>query len=577
MELTVGFIEPYLRLNNPKRREGYKEYNDAYEQHEWHFDGTYPEKLIERKRPSEDEEIKQYRRVSFQPMTKPTATKVLTSLQKIRKSPDWNITKGKEVSLIATGEDIYKYIYYNYPVFGSVERWAFNAFLRNYLMDAGAICVTVPINFAKADNEYLQPYAQIINSEYVIDFKKDQYFIWFGDENYYFRESKNDVKGFVAYALTKTHYYRYKQTTSDGKFSVEILYQHNLNALTCFEIGSVVKDIDGENIFYETRVSGMIPALNEAISLYSDIQAEVVQHIHSTMYTYQSQDCTVCRGVGQVPNEEGAAISCPVCLGKGSFPFNPYDHVVIRPQNIGDAAPPTPPVGYIQKDTEIIKILDERYKQQLYDGLSAINMEFLAERPLNQSGTAKQVDAEELNNFVYSVGEDLVHAISMTTFHSALWRYNELNITNDDFMAMLPIVNIPTHFDIVSDAVMLDEISRMSTSKVDPTLIKAANIAYARKKFSSSPEVGEQVISRMELDPLSGMGEDQILMGKQDGYISDTDLVIHYNVNQFTDRAIEENKNWIDLTKKDKKVILLKYANEFLANKPKLDNAVMVN
>ena len=26
MELTVGFIEPYLRLNNPKRREGYKEY-----------------------------------------------------------------------------------------------------------------------------------------------------------------------------------------------------------------------------------------------------------------------------------------------------------------------------------------------------------------------------------------------------------------------------------------------------------------------------------------------------------------------------------------------------------------------
>ena len=81
----------------------------------------------------------------------------------------------------------------------------------------------------------------------------------------------------------------------------------------------------------------------------------------------------------------------------------------------------------------------------------------------------------------------------------------------------------------------------------------------------------------MELDPLSGMGEDQILMGKQDGYISDTDLVIHYNVNQFTDRAIEENKNWMDLTKKDKKVILLKYANEFLANKPKLDNAVMVN
>jgi hypothetical protein len=567
MELTISFIEPYLKLYSPKRRESYDAYLKAYEQHEWHFDGTFPEKLIKRKRPSEDSQILEYREASFQPMTKPTATKVFTSLQKIRKSPDWNITIGKEIPKIATGEDIFTYMYEKYPVFESIERWCFNAYLRNYLMDAGAICVTVPLNLFKPDNEYFKPYTKIIECEYVYAYKANEYFIWDGDEEYYFTEGKNTHKGFVVYAITETRYYRYEQTSSNGAFKVAFDYAHNLGKLPCFEVGAVIKDIENESMFYETRVAGIIPALNEAICLYSDIQAEVVQHVHSTMYSYQAQECTTCSGTGTVQNEESVSIKCNTCKGKGVFPFNPYEHVVLRPTNLGDPAAPNPPVGYIQKDTTIITILDDRFKQQLYDALSAINMEFLAERPLNQSGTAKQVDAEELNNFVYSVGEDMVHAIATSTYHCALWRYSGLGISNEDFNEMLPTVNIPTHFDIVSDSVMLDEISRMSTSKVDPTLIKAANISYARKKFSTSPEVGEQVISRMELDPLSGVSEDQILMGKQDGYILETDLIIHYNINQFTERAIEENQNWKDLTKKEKKAILLAYAKEFIVNK----------
>ena len=79
--------------------------------------------------------------------------------------------------------------------------------------------------------------------------------------------------------------------------------------------------------------------------------------------------------------------------------------------------------------------------------------------------------------------------------------------------------------------------------------------------------MADEVVSRMMLDPLSGMGEDQIMMGKQDGFISDVNLTIHYNINEFIDRAIEDNKNWIDFSKKQKKETMVKYANEYLNSK----------
>lgn len=567
MKLEISTVEPYLKLNNPKRRDNYKEYEGAAEQASWHFEGEYPAELIERKRPSEDSDIRQYRKDSFQPMTKATATKVLSSLQKIRKSPDWNVTRGKDISLVAKDEDIFNFMYHHFPVFHSIERWAFNYFLRRYLIDAGAMVITLPISFQIQDNEYFKPYSTIIECDDVYEYIPNEYIIWESEEEHTYYEGKMKKEGFVCYGLTTTMLYRYVQTDSRGAFRIDFEYEHNLGVLTCYPVGAVVTDAEDQMLTYETRIAGIIPALNEAIALYSDIQAEVVQHVHSTMYSYQAQECTTCNGSGLTLNQEAVQVQCSSCKGKGIFPFNPYEHVVIRPQNLGDQAPPTPPVGYIQKNTEIITILDNRYKQQLYDALSAINMEFLTERPLNQSGTAKQVDAEELNNFVYSVAEDIVYAIERSTYHCALWRYSTLNISNEDFMLMLPTLNVPTHFDLISDSVMLDEIARMSTAKVDATLIKATNIAYAKRKFSTSPEVADEVVSRMMLDPLSGMSEDQILMGKTDGFISDVNLVIHYNINEFIDKATEDIANWVDMTKKEKKAVMVGYAQEYLSGR----------
>lgn len=560
MELSITYVEPYFKQNNPKRREHHEDYLEAYEQHAWHFEGEYPEPLIDERRPAEHEDIKAWRKKVYQPMTKAPCSKVFTSLQKIQKSPDWHITPTKDTfSRIAEGEDLYTYLFSKYPTFKTVEKYATDVYLRQYLMDAGAICVNLPINIAKLDNEYFQPMAQIINSEYVMEFVPNELFIWDGDEKITYTYNNQKREGFVYYAITNTHLYRYEQIDPSGKFREAFIYVHNLGVLPAFEIGSVVVEFQKSERKYETRVCGMLPSLNEAVREYSDSQAEMVQHVFSTMYTYESPDCNICRGTGEIPSAEGA-IKCTSCNGKGKFPFNPFEHIVISKDALTDQAP-NPPAAYIQKQTEIISIMDARFKQRIYDALSAVNMEFLAEKPIAQSGVAKQYDAEELNNFVYSVAEDMIYFITMTAYLSAKWRYSGLYPNDADIVRMLPQINVPIKYEIVSDSVMLEDITRMTTAKVDSTLVQAAQIEYARRKFSTNPMVAEQVIARMELDPLAGMSSDDILSGQSLGVISLADIDIHYNINKYISRAIAEVKNWNDLTRQEKYAKLLTYTN----------------
>lgn len=564
MELTINDVKEYFRKYNPKRREHQDEYLEAYEEHCWHFEGEYPKELIERRRPGEHEDIKKWREAVYQPMTKAPCSKVITSLQKIQKSPDWHVVQSQnEYPLIKEGEDIYSYLYKNFPYFESIEKYTNDVFLRQYLMDAGAICVVMPMNLIdlkNIDNEYYKPIPLIINSEYVFEFINDKYFIWDSDTECKYNNGKELKDGFIYYAITDTHFYQYNQIDDDGNFKIEFEFKHDLGYLPAFSIGSIVTEFSNSEQMFETRVAGMIPNLNEAVREYSDSQAEMVQHVFSTMYTYETADCNVCKGNGVIPSTSGP-IRCNECDGKGKFPFNPFEHIVISNSALKDT-PPNPPAAYIQKQTDIITIMDARFKQRIYDALSAINMEFLAEKPIAQSGVAKQYDAEELNNFVYSVAEDMIRFINYSSYYTALWRYKNIYSNKNDIIGMLPYINIPIKYEIVSDSVMLDDITRMVNAKVDTTLIIAAEIEYARRKFSTNPKIAEQISSRMELDPLAGLSDDAILSANQLAVIKKEDIIIHYNINKFIIRAVNEIKNWDKLNHVEKYDILFKFAQE---------------
>jgi hypothetical protein len=539
-----------------QRHSHYKAAVSMEEALEVHADGDYPGDLIEERRPAESVEIQNYRRKIFVPITKPVFSKVMNSLQKIRKSPDWSITFPADLPpSIAEDESPEMYIMRRFPRNGSITNWMFAVGLKQYLIDANAVVFTLPTRFEVAENEYYEPYPMIFESEYILDYKEGQYYLLKEDDgDGYWLIQPDVIQRFEVVERVPREVFQMENPL--GYMPVRHMY------------GLVVENYK-DGALYESRISGIVPKLNEAVREYSDLQAEIVQHIHSTMWAFQPQQCGRCKGVGEIPRENSAPVKCPSCEGKGLMPLNPYEHLILAPPRPGDNSVPTPPIGYVQKQTDIARLQEERIRQHVYDALAAINMEFLAETPLSQSGVAKQVDREELYSFVHSIAEDIVRIMDEVCYDICAWRYGGITA---DINSLIPYIHVPERFDMLSGKVLVEELSQMVASKVDPAIINAAQIELAGKKFNDSA-IKDMVVLKLKLDPFAGVPEEAIAMQQALGAINRSDLIIHANINRFVTRALDSVAGFNELSYEQQMAVMQGYAAEFTTPRPPIELA----
>ena len=306
----------------------------------------------------------------------------------------------------------------------------------------------------------------------------------------------------------------------------------------------------------------MIPFLDEACREYSDLQAEILQHIHSEKYIYVNADCPVCSGSGKI-KVDGKTVECTSCKGSGrAASISNYNTYLVDAAKVGENALPTPPMGYVQKSTEIAKLQDERVKSHIYSALSTLNMEFLAQSPLNQSGTAKEVDKDELNNFVNSIAEDLVNAMDFIYKSICDYRYSVLYPNNEQREKLLPKINVPTKYDILSGDYLINEIKAAKESGISNSIKKALEIEYTNKKFNTMPELSEYNRLCFELNPFYGLTEDEKMTRLSSNGISVLDYIVSSNIDMFVRRAIEENKTFSELDFAKQVETMQKYAIE---------------
>jgi len=555
--VTPAFLEPYL---SSKYRHSY--YHDAVELAEElaiHADGEFPDDLISERRPAESEEIKNYRKKIFTPITKPVFTKVYNSLMKIRKSSDWMISFPTNIpAFIAEDEAPEKYLMKDLPRNGSITNWMFSVAFKPYLIDANAVVLTMPINYEIQENEYFKPYPRIFTSAQVLDYRINEFYLLqdaelfsYEEDDYYFTNGRR-------FFLIQPDIFQVFEE-KNGKISEVFQFPNVLGYIPVRHMNGMVVQQGNHCTLYESRISGIVPMLNEAVREYSDLQAEIVQHIHSTMWAIQPQQCGRCKGVGEIPRENTAPISCPSCSGKGLLPLNPFEHIVMPMPKAGENNAITPPIGYVQKQTEIARLQEERIRQHIYDALSAISMEFLAETPIAQSGVAKQVDREELYSFVHSIAEDIVRIMDEVVYDILAWRHYAQNV---DVNELLPYIPVPERYDMLSGKVLVDELTSMVQAKVDPAIINAAQIELADKKFNES-KVKDLVILKLKLDPFAGVPEENISLQRTFGAVDQNDLVVHANISKFVTRALSEVDGFADLSYSEQEQIMQKYAAEF--------------
>jgi hypothetical protein len=191
-------------------------------------------------------------------------------------------------------------------------------------------------------------------------------------------------------------------------------------------------------------------------------------------------------------------------------------------------------------------------------------MQFLEQVPAAQSGVAKAYDRDETNNTFYGVATDMGQIMEKTAYLVAKWRYSLL-YNNEDIKAMCPICVVPNTFDIVGAQYLLDEVKQSKESKLNDSVISQIEIEFIKKRFPNDINLQNILIGSYELDPMSGLTEDEKALIKSNRGATQQDYIISNNIADFIQRAHSENANFNALDRQKQYGILTKYADEKIA------------
>lgn len=583
IEVNQEFLDPYIKRG--KRYEAYDVTVDIANHLKFHIDGYYVndvskqkenpyfKKLIDTRRPSESEHIKKYRREIYLPITKQPCFKVINSLKKIVKSSDWKIdfSKVEKPAKIREDEQLEVYTTKKFPFTYSVEGWFYNIGLKEILSDPNGLICTLPISYEIDKTDFRKPYPYFISSDKVYDYKEGEYAVFESYISYEYGENK--TKAFVIMVITKTDVFEVRKINSKGDYSITPVLKLTFDRLPVRRGGGIYKYIVDNSVIYDSFLSPILPGLDAAARESSDLDAEVVQHIFSTMWYYASQGCSTCSGTGKVI-KEGKQIICGTCEGNGVISKSPYKDLVIKTPSIDEQSIKPPFAGYIEKNTEIVKIQDERIDSHIYKALSAINMEFLANTPLSQSGKAKEVDKDELNNFVYGVAYHSVENVIKPIYKDTNdIRVMDIGLPESIKNNMVPMVPVPEKFEILSENYLQEQVVSAKQGNLDPMIISGLEMDFVSKKFEAMPEIKDSFKVVKLIDPLPDLSNEEIDNSVMNGTVLKSDAIIHKYKNFFVKKATIENEGFLYMELDKQIEIIKKYADEKILELDKEEQA----
>lgn len=420
----------------------------------------------------------------------------------------------------------------------------------------------IPLNPQAKGSELYKPFPFWFPTECVIEYKEDYGVILKSRDKHAYTENGTVIEdGDIFYAIDKEEVVKYVQINSKRDFSAAETFPHKLGYLPVFKVGGQFSRAQEGNYLYESRINACIDPLDEAAREYSDLQAEVVQHVHSEKWVLDTQQCQKCNGYGKTKQGSPAELTiCDQCKGSGSVATSPYMNIVIKRAKIGEQQWAGDPAGYIKKPTEIVEIQDRRIDKHIFKALAAVGMEYLADVPLNESGKAKEVDRDSVHTFVNSVGEDLVK--NMDNFYriGTDQRYKVIVPDEKVRKGLRPKCNVPTKLDILSANYLVEEIKKLREGNVNPLIIIAAEIELANKKFATNPELRDRVVAVFQLDPLPGISDDIKNSRLQNKGITLDDYVVSCNIHQLVKEAFEENAKFSELKPAEQKKVIYRMA-----------------
>lgn len=579
------FRDELLRLitdhDNPKHS-CYKDCCDHADAMAVHVYGAKPEKILERVRPREDPDVKTYRLQSWEPITKSTCQKGISIVSKMSNPSLYGIRPGKG----SEGAALYKYGMEDYPGYKSVVNYFFETVLQKMLADPNGVLVVRPAVFPKTDVERVKPIIKVYGSPNVWSYDFDHYLIFLREEQrkdgltiYYFEYyDKNQVVEFYAYTIT-------------GKEAVieeTRRYVTNFEKVPVWPLKGLVESLDDGTVMFKSFFEAAAPFWNEVVNHWSDMKGAFIQHLHplrveaSVACDYiESKTNQRCQRGILVDPDGGSRTSCPGCGGSGvkGMLNSPFGVIRINVDNYKNEANGNnsgiAPVSYVTVPTEATGMLKEHCNELLEKGLNALNMDIVNRIGENQSGRAKVIDRGELYDFLYKIASVVfdTHISSFFYFFNAyLFKVEAESKGRTKVDDNLPEISKPVQFDISTAQELLAEFDQAKKAGANPDYLKVKQKEINGKEFATYPELRDKMNLILDCDPFPTMAVTDLETEAANGWVNDLDVIIHFNVSQFVERALLENKQFAKMPSDQRKEILSGYAKEVqAANRQKLE------
>lgn len=545
-----------------------------------HIYGTKPVDLLGRVRPGEDEEITRYRLDNYEPTTKAPAGKAIKIISKIFNPNLMSIVFPAENENATKLRD---YTMNYYPTYNSIVVYNKDVVLKKMIADANGLMAVKPQRIPRSDVERVKPIVVIYGSEKIWNWDFDHYLI-----NTAVDKTKDGI--FYTFDYYDANSYRKFKASSplENKLEVEVIEEYDYNfrdkedqpEIPAWRLRGNSISLDTGEIMYESFFADAKPNWNLAVIHESDVLGAYVKHMHPQRVIV-GEECShekVVEGIRYrcahgilraINSETKLPLSygeCDRCHGLGRVASSPYEDHIISKTKFDEEGTKVDPVGYVNVPVEATKMLQDRSKQMVKEGSWAINMDVEDEVGENQSGVAKTIDRSAQSDTIYDIGSVIfdVHMQNQFYFINKYMNGVEDQSANKETETNLPQINKPTRFNIESIAELVTNFKVGKESGLDRNFLQAKMVEILNRDLDTNPELKRYYTAIINLDPLFGLSLEDIESQLMKGTIRKSDVTIHFNLKPFVDKALSEDKKFLDKRKDEQLLILNSYAEELI-------------
>lgn len=479
---------------------------------------------------------------------------------KIKKAEDWRINWGDYDNNLDKNP-LANYTENSFPKFDSVTNWLFNFQLKRIIDDPNGAILYLPLNIEEIldteklnPNEPFKPFPFYIKSTAIAEFNEN---ILVYQKTIPARPANGGKASplKVMYLIDKEEIVRITESDKPNTPEEAKRFTFNADYVPAISCGGFILELDNDqsgNLF-DSFIAPALPFWNKAISGEADLDIDKALHLHPDRWEYGTKACTApnCKN-GEVFSpvrfgQQQQSRPCKVCQGTGHVANrSPFGVLRVNMEKTSQATgimPPTPPAGYITRDIESIKITKELIDGKIYDGLSALNLEFLANVPLNTSGKSKEFDRQEIDAYISTVASHLVEVVLRNTYYFCNFWINKTMPEYSSRAKFEPTINTPRKFDLVTTDVWQQRVSNYSKDNSNASARSRAEIKLAEKQYGGNSIDFLYIRDTIELDPLYGKTEDEKVSAHLSGGCTQIDYIISCQIGAFVRRAALESNN----------------------------------